>query len=185
MKKLILSIAMLGILVPGFGQNNSMDTLTRKERKELRKQQSIENKKVLEKSLANRTWVLEAHTVSDRYGNTVQTSPSTNFILVDGEQAVIQLAFPHFIGYNGLGGITFDDQLGNYQIKPGKKENSGINLSMDVHGVNIGNASVMLSTSADGNARATVSGPWGWRITYSGNLVPLEESSIFTGRSRF
>jgi hypothetical protein len=159
--------------------------LTRKERKELRRQNVIKNKEALLQTVNNKSWVLEAHTIFDRYGNAAPTMPNTNFVMVSGDQAVIQLAFPHFVGFNGLGGITFDDNVGSYEVYPGKKPTSGINVSMQVSGINIGNASVSVSASPDGNARATVIGPWGWRVTYAGNLVPLEESDAFEGQPLF
>ncbi len=174
-------------MVMAFGvyQANAQDKMTKKQRKEAKMLKAVEDKKVLLEAVKDRTWVLEAHTVFDRYGNSYFTSPNTNFIMINGDQSVIQLAFPFYFGYNGLGGITFDDRVSSYDINEGDKPDSGINVNIQVSGVNIGHASVSISSAANGQARATVYGPWGWRITYQGNLVPLDESNAYEGQPLF
>ena len=57
----------------------------------------------------NRQFVLQSHTLYSRRGQTAFVSPVTNFIAVDGDNAVIQLAFDNASpGFNGLGGITLE-----------------------------------------------------------------------------
>ena len=186
MKRLLVFVLVAFMSVQVFGQNNDNDQKqTKQEIKEAKRQALIDKKQDMLQLLNNKTWVLEANTVYDRYGNSVPTSPTTNFIATDGENSVIQLAFPWLIGYNGLGGITFDDNVSSYKIYEGKKPTSGINVSLEVNGVNIGNATVNMQVSPDGYARATVIGNFGLRITYSGYVVPLEDSSIFQGQSLF
>ena len=185
MKKMLILSMILMVFALGAYQANAQDKLTKKQRKEAKMLKAVEDKKALLEAVNDRTWVLEANTVYDRYGNPFFTTPSTNFIMINGDQSVIQLAFPFYFGYNGLGGITFDDRVSSYEVKEGNKPNSGINVNIQVSGVNIGNASVSISSTPDGKARATVYGPWGWRVTYQGNLVPLEESNVFEGQPLF
>lgn len=61
---------------------------------------------------------------------------STNFVLVQGEKATVQLAVNNgHLGYNGLGGITVEGTVSGMKKKISKK--GDINYSFNVNGVGI------------------------------------------------
>ena len=185
MKRLLVIMVFAIASLQVFGQSDNDQNQTKQETKEAKRQALIEQKQDMLQLLNNKTWVLKANTVYDRYGNSVPVSSNTNFVATDGDNSVIQLAFPWWVGYNGLGGITFADNVSSYKIYEGKKPTSGMNVHLEVNGTNIGNASVSMQVSPDGYARATVTGNFGLRLTYSGYVVPLEGSGIYQGQSLF
>lgn len=73
-------------------------------------------------AIDNQTFVLEADRVYFKYGISAFVSSNTNFVGLDGDKAVVQVAFNvPFSGPNGLGGITVDGNASNYKVKTDKK----------------------------------------------------------------
>jgi hypothetical protein len=158
--------------------------LSRKERKELKKQQQAEQKEALLQLLNSKAWVIEAHTVFDRYNNSFQLNPTINFVGVKGDEGAIQLGFNGLIGWNGVGGVTIDGNVTKYEIKEGKDKSSpSVNLRFQGRGV--GSASINITVNNSGQATARVSGDFGDRITFSGNIISLDNSTVYKGQSLF
>jgi len=158
--------------------------LSRKERKELKKQQRAEQKEALLQLLNSKAWVIEAHTVFDRYNNSFQLNPTINFVGVKGDEGAIQLGFNGLIGWNGVGGVTIDGNVTKYEIKEGKDKSSpSVNLRFQGRGV--GSATINITVNSSGQATARVSGDFGDRITFSGNIISLDNSTVYKGQSLF
>jgi hypothetical protein len=158
--------------------------LSKKERKELKKQQEIEKKQAIVALLASQSWVIEAHTVFDRYNQSYQIDPSINFVGIKGNEGALQLGFNGLIGWNGVGGITIDGSVTKYEVKEGKdKASPTVNLRFQGRGV--GSATINLTISTSGQATARVNGDFGDRITFSGMIKSLEESNVYKGQSLF
>ncbi len=158
--------------------------LSKKEQKELRKKLEVEQKEAILELLQNKEWVIEAHTVYDRYNQSYQISPTINFIAVKGKEGVIQLGFDKLIGWNGVGGITLDGQVTSYKIVEGKKNNNP-SVSLRFEGRGVGSAKIMITVNSSSQATAKVSGDFGDRITFSGILKSIDESSVYKGQSIF
>lgn len=160
------------------------EKLSRKEKKELKKQQQIEQKKALLDLLVGKAWVIEAHTVFDRYNQSYQLNPSINFVGIKGDEGALQLGFDGLIGWNGVGGVTIDGVITKYEIKEGKS-NSSPTVNLRFQGRGIGSANINITVNSSGQATARVSGDFGDRITFSGMLRSIEESSVYKGQSLF
>ncbi|MCK5702915.1 MAG: DUF4251 domain-containing protein [Cyclobacteriaceae bacterium] len=158
--------------------------LSRKEKKELKKQQQIEQKKAILDLLHSETWVIEAHTVFDRYNQSYQLNPTINFVGIDGKEGALQLGFDGLIGWNGVGGVTLDGKVTKYEVKEGKS-NSSPTVSLRFQGRVVGSASINVTVNSSGQATARVSGDFGDRITFTGMIKSLEESSVYKGQSLF
>ena len=158
--------------------------LSKSERKEQKQKEAEEQKKIILELLRNKTWVIEAHTVLDRYNNSFQLNPSINFVGVKGDEGAIQLGFNGLIGWNGVGGITIDGKVTKYELNEGK-EKQGPTLNIRFQGRGLGSANISVSVNASGQATARVSGDFGDRITFSGMFVSLENSTVYKGQSLF
>jgi len=165
-----------------FAQENQK--LSKKERKELKKQQQIEQKKAILDLLYGKEWVIEAHTVFDRYNQSYQLNPTINFVGVNGEEGAMQLGFNGLIGWNGVGGVTIDGSVTKYEIKEGKENQSPV-ANLRFQGRGVGSASINITVNTSGQATARVSGDFGDRITFSGIIKSLEESTVYKGQSLF
>ena len=158
--------------------------LSKKEKKELKKQQQIEQKKALVDLLNSKAWVIEAHTVYDRYNQSYQLNPTINFVGVNGDEGALQLGFDGLIGWNGVGGVTIDGKVTDYEINEGKSKSSpAVNLRF--RGRVVGSATINVTINLSGQATARVNGDFGDRITFSGMIKSLEDSSVYKGQSLF
>lgn len=158
--------------------------LSKKERKELKKQKQIEQKKALLELVYSKEWVIEAHTVYDRYSQSYQINPNINFVGIKGDEGALQLGFDGLIGWNGVGGVTIDGTVTKYEVKEGKEGNSPT-VNIRFQGRGIGSASIIITMNTSGQANARVSGDFGDRITFAGIIKPLEESNVYKGQSLF
>ncbi|MCG8310932.1 MAG: DUF4251 domain-containing protein [Cytophagales bacterium] len=158
--------------------------ISRKERKELKRQRHIEQKQAILDLFYSKKWVIEAHTVFDRYNQSYQLNPTINFVGVKDEEGALQLGFDGLIGWNGVGGVTIDGQVTKYEIKEGK-ENSSPVINLRFQGRGIGAAVINVTVNTSKQATARVNGDFGDRITFSGIIKSLEESSVYKGQSLF
>ncbi|MEH0154219.1 DUF4251 domain-containing protein [Limibacter armeniacum] len=172
------------------GKTQDEKQLTKQEKKELKKQQKLERKKQKSdestelhnnavNAIKSKQFILETHTLYNKRGYPVNVSPNTNFVGMNGENVVIQLAFPGgVIGPNGIGGITVTGKASAVEIRESKK--GALTMSMNVIGPMV-NSQIVITLNAGSNlaqahvAQQTKSG----RLRFSGYLVPMEESDVY------
>ena len=161
MKKIILLVFVTLFCCVGYSQAQTTKKMTRQEKKEAQK--------AMEQALFE-----EARQAIEN---------NTNFVMVDGDKSSVQVAFNiPASGPNGLGGVTVDGNVSGYKIKTDKK--GSIYLTMSVMGVGI-SAQVSI-TLPYGSNNATVDIRPNFnsnRLTLSGEILPLDKSNIFKGRS--
>lgn len=136
-----------------------------------------------EKAVNQRKFVIEADRVEFKYGETVYVNSNTNFVSVDGDKSVVQVAFNGPIsGPNGIGGITLDGTISNFEQKKDKKGN--IIISMNVMGSGI-SALININMYVGSNkASVTILPNFNSnRLTLTGVVVPLSKSRVYKGSS--
>ena len=188
---LLLIFLTVCIAYTGYTQTENPDNknLTKEEKKAMRKAKKEEDKRKREGALKNfekyaemRAWVVEAHTVFDKQGQSYQMDPSINFVGVSNEETTVQLSFTGLMGWNGVGGVTLEGKIGKYEFS---SDGKSVTITMSAMGSGLGIVDIFLSVTGDGNGRATVSGNWGDRITFQGKFVSLEDSSIYKGTTTY
>jgi hypothetical protein len=165
-------------------QAQESQKLSKRERKEQNQIEAETQKKAIIELLRNQAWVIEAHTVLDRYSNSFQLNPSLNFVGVKGDEGALQLGFNGLIGWNGVGGVTIDGKVTKYELIEGKKKQVP-SVSIRFQGRGLGSANISINVNTSGQATARVTGDFGERITFSGMLVSLENSDVYKGQSLF
>jgi len=188
MKKLFLLLSLVVcISYTGYSQTENPDSknLTKEEKKAMRKAKKEEDKRKREEALIEfekyaemREWVVEAHTVFDKQGQSYQMDPNINFVGVDKDETTVQLSFTGLMGWNGVGGVTLEGKIGKYEYS---SDGKSLNITMSAMGSGLGVVDIFMTVTGDGNGRATVSGNWGERITFQGKFVSLEESTVYKG----
>ena len=135
------------------------------------------------KAIDDKAFTLEADQVVFKYGEFAYVNANTNFVSVKGDKAVVQVAFNIPVsGPNGIGGVTVDGSVSDYEVKTDKKGN--LSLSMNVMGTGI-SARVNISMPK-GTNKATVEINPNFnsnRMTLNGVVLPIQKSSVFKGRS--
>jgi hypothetical protein len=187
----LITLFVVCVIFSGYSQTENPDTkdLSKEERKALRKAKKEEEKRkrdealiLYEKYAEQRQWVVETYTVFDKQGQSYQMDPTINFVGVTNEETTVQLSFNGLVGWNGVGGITLDGKIGNYEYS---NDGKSLNIKMSATGSSIGIVDIFLIVTGDGNGRATVSGNWGERITFQGKFVSLAESRVYKGSTTY
>ncbi len=162
-----------------FAQGNDENSaLTRKQKREA----EFEKQYQLTRSmLENRNFVLESDFLQDRYGNRIFVSSVVNFVAVDSTTAIIQTGSNFRIGPNGVGGVTAKGMISKWELTENPKNKSFV-LRMTVM-TNIGFYDLFLTIGASGKASAQLTSLRSGRLTFDGDLVPWEESSVYVGQS--
>lgn len=188
MKK-IVSFVVLALWV-ALGHIHAQDQqdqkrLLREQRREERRAQE-ERQDSLQFSQAfqainNKAFTLEANQVVFKYGQTAFVSSNTNFVSVNDDQAVVQIAFNiPAAGPNGLGGITVQGSVSGYQVTTDKSGN--VYVAMNVIGAAISAAVNITLYSGSNQASVTVYPNFNSnQLTLNGQLVPSSQSTVFQG----
>lgn len=174
---------MLLTLMAGNVHAQELEELTGAERKAIQEKLDSLMYVEAEKAISDKDFTLEADKVEFKYGQTAFVNSNTNFVSVTGDKSVVQVAFNVPVsGPNGIGGITLDGNISNYEVKKDKKGN--INVSMNVMGTGI-SALVNISLYSGSNkASVTITPNFNSnRLTFTGVIVPSSSSRVFKGRS--
>lgn len=190
MKTLIISLFILVICGAADAQSPT-STLSKKEqrqmlREEREKQEAIEKAKtakLVEYMISQHRFVLEANMLFDRYGQSFSVSPHINFVASDSLTGVIQVGESMYIGSNGLGGITIEGRVTNYEWEKNEK-NGNYRVSYSLRST-VGSYDISINIHSSGSADATVRGTFSGSISYSGDLVHPSKSKIFQGSTTF
>ena len=185
MKNIVVILMMIVLSTTSTFAQISEKDLSRAEKKALRKEKEEKQMEEIIQLLHSKAWVIETHTVYDRYNQSYQMNQTLNFIGVKGEEGAIQLSFDGILGWNGVGGITLEGKVTSYEVKEGKKGNTPqVNLRFQGK-AGIGSARINITVISSGQATARYSGDQGDRLTFSGQLVAIGNSSVYKGQSLF
>jgi hypothetical protein len=142
-------------------------------RAEARKEKKIINQGVVKNAIESRRYIVKLNRIYLRYGGMTELIPRANFIIIDGDRAIISTAYlgrqydiKPIAGINMRGraqdyALTDNLAKGSYQIK--LKVDNGGNNSFDVY----------IDVSKDGYCTASVSSLKIDNIRYSGYVVPI------------
>lgn len=186
-------VFMLGMASPiAYAQENTQNNQTdlKSQRDAERARQKAEEKAADAASFAEamaalkeNKFVLEADQVIFKTGETAHVNSNTNFVLVNLGKGTVQVAFnTPFAGPNGIGGVTVDGTVSNIKMKTDKKGN--VNYSFNVQGIGISAQVFLMMSNGSNNATVSINPNFNSRtLTLRGEVIPLENSMIFKGRS--
>ena len=134
-------------------------------------------------SLRNQDFVLLIDNVTFGNGNTVFVNSNVNFMSVRGDRAVVQISPSNFApGPNGLGGVTVNGMISNYQIMTDKK--GRLNLTYNASGIGLNAQIEVYITPGSSDAQAIVYPNFNSNTLWvSGKIVPYESANIMEGNS--
>ena len=178
MKAISLVLIMIILAGSSFAQTKEDKKAAKKAKKEAKALQDKENTAALISLVESKKFVLEANTLFDRTGMSYILNSSLNFVGFDGVNSTIQLGFDQLIGWNGVGGVTIDGKITKMEIKT-KKNGVGFNIDAAVLNKGGGLVTMLFSVSSVGSARVDMSGSFGERISFQGNIVGLNKSTVY------
>lgn len=155
----------------------------REAQKAREKAENERNYAIAVQALKEGKFVLEADQLVFKRGRSAFVSSTTNFVLMDGEHASVQIAANKALaGPNGIGGITVDGSRKEMKITTDKKGN--VNCSFSVQGIGISAQVYITLTNGGNNASARISPNFNSNtLTLNGVLVPLSQSNVYKGRA--
>jgi hypothetical protein len=142
-------------------------------RAEARKEKKAINQGIVKNAIESRRYIVKLNRLYFRYGGMAELIPRANFIIIDGDRAIISTAYlgrqydiKPIAGINMRGMATdyaLTDNLakGSFQVK--LRVNNGGNNSFDVY----------IDVARDGYCTASVSSLKIDNIRYSGYVVPI------------
>ena len=190
MKRIITLITLVLVSASTLMYAQSSSETRQAERKAQREAQKAREKAENERNyaIAVQAWkegkfVLEADQLVFKRGRSAFVSSTTNFVLMDGEHASVQIAANNALaGPNGIGGITVDGSRKEMKITTDKKGN--VNCSFSVQGIGISAQVYITLTNGGNNASARISPNFNSNtLTLNGVLVPLSQSNVYKGRA--
>ncbi len=190
MKRIITLITLVLVSASTLMYAQSSSETRQAERKAQREAQKAREKAENERNYAiavqalkEGKFVLEADQLVFKRGRSAFVSSTTNFVLMDGEHASVQIAANNALaGPNGIGGITVDGSRKEMNITTDKKGN--VNCSFSVQGIGISAQVYITLTNGGNNASARISPNFNSNtLTLNGVLVPLSQSNVYKGRA--
>ena len=178
MKKIML-IAALGLLGSLSMSQLFAQDADRNQKREEQAAQNMEAFNQAVQSLKDQNFVLEAEQIQFGAGKSIYVVSHNNYVLMDGDKAMVQLAFNNGNpGLNGAGGITIAGQVSNIQMRTNKKGNVMYQFNINGNGMS---GSVVINIpygSAYGTALVSSTFTNG-QTTFRGNLIPGVQSNVF------
>lgn len=190
MKRIITLITLVLVSASTLMYAQSSSETRQAERKAQREAQKAREKAENERNYAiavqalkEGKFVLEADQLVFKRGRSAFVSSTTNFVLMDGEHASVQIAANNALaGPNGIGDITVDGSRKEMKITTDKKGN--VNCSFSVQGIGISAQVYITLTNGGNNASARISPNFNSNtLTLNGVLVPLSQSNVYKGRA--
>ena len=183
MKTKIFLLVMTVMLSIGSISAEEKKELTKEQKKELQAKRDSIDFIHSSRAIDDRHFALQADQVIYGRGGSDSVLPSTNFIVVNGDQGIIQVSPKVGGGPNGLGGITIDGTISGYKVRTDKKGNKTISMTVSSMGTS---SSVSITLySGSNNASARVSATFhSDNVTLNGNLVPYNHSDVTIGSHR-
>ena len=174
--------AILFITTSAFAQQPKLSKEERRAQRRAALEESYEENREI---ILDRRFAIEANRFADRYGRQYFLNSNANFIMADGENGVIQLAFNNGPGYNGLGGITLQGRVTKFTVHP--RKNGALNTTgrMVVSGTALGAVDIFFNVNGEGNASFRVSSSYGHRFTLYGFITHLEDTVLYQGLTTF
>ena len=169
-------------LIPALSYSQD-DKLSRQERKVVGKAQLARNFYILDSLFSEKSFVLEADFLQNKYGDRVPVTSQINFIRVDGDKGVIQTGNNSYAGYNGVGGETAEGNISNWQIDKNLKQMT-YNVRFSIIS-SLGHYDVGLFVNAANNATATITSLGPGKLSWIGHLATVNNSRVFKGMTTY
>ncbi len=194
MKKIIVALSMLLLMAstaPLMAQVNS--NVSPKEQKKLEKQKKKEAQqaedlaelKTVNKMVKDTAFVFVASTLYGDRGSSFRVDPSVNFLGVSHGKAVYQFAFNGLVGWNGIGGATFEGNITKYEFKESDNLKKASGLTMNFRSPGVAGSPYVTMSFFGTKATVNILFSTGERVRLDGEIKSLNDAGVYKGQSLF
>jgi hypothetical protein len=127
----------------------------------------------------DRNLVLEANTLSEKFGYNVTPVGANNYLLIDSANFILQTSSPAYVGQNGIGGVTIRGTIESYEVTDVGK--NSIMVLAQVNTFGLGPATITLNLIGKQNCRATFTTASGIVLNMTGPVSSIGESKLYQG----
>jgi hypothetical protein len=192
-KKLIYLLGMLIMITSAMPLSAQTEQLSKKQLKKLEKQKKKAAKEQAEKLeyekvkqlVKDTTFVFIANRLYGPGGKTFNLNQTLNFLAVNKHDATYQFSFHGIIGWNGVGGVTFNGDVNKYEYKFGKNINKASYIEMIFRPRGVGGLPYINITFFGSSATMDLTLDDGTRIRLDGQIKSIQEADIIKGHSIF
>ena len=134
-------------------------------------------------ALKDSTFVFNTNQIIFNNGISTSVSSVTNFISLNKNRVVIQIAFDiPYIGYNGLGGITVEGHISTVKMRTDKKGFTRYEFYANGTGIS---ARVELTLHPTNNSATAIISPNfnSKQLNLNGSISPMNKAYIYKGTS--
>ncbi len=192
MKKLIYLFVLLFAISLAFPTAGTAQTkqLTKKEQRKLEKQKKKEERQKKSAAmrkyylhlLKNKRWVFQATRLYGPGGQMFNVSPDINFVAVKDSMIVLQFGFQNVMGWNGVGGVTAEGFLSEYNFSSGKNHKAALTVSAHIRPkFGGGSPYFTMTVMNDGSAEISVTLINGQLLRMGGQLYAPQNASVYKG----
>ncbi len=181
-KVLLMAIVMLLMIGTAWAQETKLSTKEQKQlekgKKKKEKEEEAKRQYDLTIGLAeSQRFVFQATHIGTNEGSE-SVSPKLNFLIVEGNKMVFQLALGSEIGgWNGIGGATIKGYVDQYKVTPPKKENKPIRVNFKATPEKYNQSTPFVLTLYGDQYADLVIGSY----TLRGSIMKPEEAKLFVG----
>ena len=141
---------------------------------ELRKEKNLAEQAMVREAIESKRFIVRFNRIYFRFGGMVDLVPRANFLIVDGDKAVISAAY---IGrqhtFRPIAGITMRGKTVKYEVKDipskGKFE---LDLKVNNHNDTF---DIFMTVGENGSIQASMSSIRIDNVRYSGHIIPISE----------
>jgi hypothetical protein len=141
---------------------------------ELRSEKKLAEQVVIKKAVESRRFIIKLDRLYLHYGGTVDLFPRANYIIIDGDKAIISAAYlGRQFDVRPIEGIDMRGETINYELISQVSRGMYEIKTTVTNGANSFNLS--LSIGKNGSCNASLSGIRIENVSYKGNIVPLKD----------
>ena len=146
-------------------------------RVELRKEKKLTEQAVVKQAVESKRFIIKFDRLYFLYGGIVDLLPRANYIIIDGEKAIIYTAYlGRQYDIKPIAGINLFGKAMNYELTNNLSKGS-YEIKMKVRNEGSNSFDVYLTISKNGNCSASINSLKINNINYSGYVVPISDNT--------
>lgn len=148
-------------------------------RTELRADRKFAQQAMVKNAVESKRFIVKFERIYFSHGRMADLVPRANFIIVDGEKAVISAAYlGRQFGFRPISGINMAGRTTQYDITENSSKGK---YEVDLRVDNSGDAfNVYMTIGSDGSCTVSMSGNRVSNVRYSGYIVPIKERERYS-----
>ncbi|MGA2407895.1 MAG: DUF4251 domain-containing protein [Bacteroidales bacterium] len=146
-------------------------------RVELRKEKKLAEQAIVKQAVESKRFIIKFDRLYLLYGGIVDLVPRANYIIIDGEKAIINTAYlGRQYDIRPIAGINLFGKAMNYELT-NKLSKGSYEIKMKVKNEGSNSFDVNLTISINGNCSASINSLKINNINYSGYVVPISDNT--------